>query len=145
MHFDGTYSIKAPRRDVFDLLTDPRQISKCMPDLQKLDVRSEDEFMVVVRAGVAFIKGEFTLNFKVAEKDPPTHAKLVARGSGMGSVIDLQTIMDLADEGKAGTILKWQADAKVGGRIASVGQRLLDSQAEKIVNQLFECLESRFK
>ncbi len=145
MHFDGNYSIKAPRRDVFDLLTDPRQISKCMPDLQKLDVKSEDEFMVVVRAGVAFIKGEFTLNFKVSEKDPPTHAKLVARGSGMGSVIDLQTIVDLADEGKAGTILRWQADAKVGGRIASVGQRLLNSQAEKIVDQLFECLESRFK
>ncbi len=145
MHFDGTYTIKASRRDVFGLLTDPRQISKCMPDLQKLDVKSEDEFTVVVRAGVAFIKGDFTLNFKVAEKDPPTHAKLVARGSGMGSAIDLQATMDLADEGKAGTTLKWQAYATVGGRIASVGQRLLNSQAEKIVNQLFDCLESRFK
>ncbi len=145
MHFDGTYSIKAPKREVFDLLTDPRQISKCMPDLQKLEVKSEDEFTVVVRAGVAFIKGEFTLNFKIAEKNPSTHAKLVARGSGMGSVIDLQTIMDLSDEGKAGTILKWQANATVGGRIASVGQRLLDSQAEKIVNQLFDCVGSKFK
>ncbi|MDA4128970.1 MAG: carbon monoxide dehydrogenase subunit G [Thaumarchaeota archaeon] len=145
MHFDGSYSIKAPKNKVFDLLTDPRQISKCMPDLQKLDVKSDDEFTVVVRAGVAFIKGDFTLNFKVVERNPPTHAKLVARGSGMGSAVDLQTIMDLTDEGEKGTLLKWEANATVGGRIASVGQRLLNSQAEKIVKQLFDCLESRFK
>jgi carbon monoxide dehydrogenase subunit G len=144
LHFDGTYSLKAPRNKVFELLTDPNQISKCMPDLQKLEVKSEDEFTVVIRAGVAFIKGDFTLNFKVAEKSPPSHAKLVARGSGMGSAIDLQAVMDLAEEGKAGTSLKWQADATVGGRIASVGQRLLSSQAEKIVKQMFDCLESRF-
>jgi carbon monoxide dehydrogenase subunit G len=144
LHFDGTYSLKAPRSKVFELLTDPNQISKCMPDLQKLEVKSEDEFTVVIRAGVAFIKGDFTLNFKVAEKSPPSHAKLVARGSGMGSAIDLQAVMDLAEEGKAGTSLKWQADATVGGRIASVGQRLLSSQAEKIVKQMFDCLESRF-
>lgn len=116
-----------------------------MPDLQKLDVKSDNEFTVVVRAGIAFIKGDFTLNFRIAEKNPPNHAKLVARGSGMGSAIDLQTIMDLTDEGERGTMLKWEANATVGGRIASVGQRLLNSQAEKIVKQLFDCLGSQFK
>jgi carbon monoxide dehydrogenase subunit G len=145
LHFEGTYSIGAPKDKVFDLLTDPNQISKCMPDLQKLEVKSKDEFMVVVRAGVAFIKGDFKLNFNVAERVPPTHAKLVARGSGMGSAIDLQATMDLKDEGASGTNMKWSAEAMVGGRIASVGQRLLNSQAEKIIKQLFDCLESRFK
>jgi len=138
LHFDGTFSIRAPRKDVFDVLIDPKQISKCMPDLQK------EEFTAVVRAGVSFIKGDFTLNFRLVESDPPTHAKLVARGSGIGSAVDLETIIDLSDSGDGGTLMKWQAEAKVGGRIASVGQRLLSSQAEKIIKQLFDCLRHQF-
>ena len=143
MHFDGTFSVKASRKDVFDVMTDPKQISKCMPDLQKLDVKSKEEFTVVVKAGVSFIKGDFTLNFRLVESEPPAHAKLVARGSGIGSVVDLETIIDLSDS-DGGTLMKWQAEAKVGGRIASVGQRLLESQAQKIINQLFECLRHKF-
>src|SRR5437016_12116484 len=103
-----------------------------MPDLQKLDVKSKEEFTAVVRAGVSFIKGDFNLNFRLVESEPPAHAKLVARGSGIGSVVDLETIIDLSDS-DGGTLMKWQAEAKVGGRIASVGQRLLESQAQKII------------
>ena len=113
-----------------------------MPDLKKLTVKSPDEFVAEIRAGVSFIKGDFTMNFKVVEKDRPGHAKLVARGSGMGSTIDLETVMDLMDT-TPGTKMDWKADARVGGRIASVGQRLLDGQAQKIVNQLFDCLKAK--
>src|SRR5438132_11084605 len=124
--------------------TDPKQISKCMPDLQKLDVKSKEEFTVVVKAGVSFIKGDFTLNFRLVESEPPTHAKLVARGSGLGSAVDLETTIDLSDSGDGGTLMKWQAEAKVGGRIASVGQRLLSSKAQKIITQWCECLRHKF-
>src|SRR2546427_8970946 len=127
-------------KDVFDVMTDPKQISKCMPDLQKLDVKSKEEFTVVVKAGVSFIKGDFTLNFRLVESEPPAHAKLVARGSGIGSVVDLETIIDLSDSGDGGTLMKWQAEGKGGGRNASVRQRRLSSQATKETNQLFESL-----
>lgn len=144
MHFEGKFNVKAPRQQVFDFLLDPKKLAACMPDLQKLDVKSEDEFAVIVRAGVSFIKGDFTMNFKVAEKTPPEHAKLVARGSGMGSAIDLETSLDLA-ESQSVTEIKWQAEAKIGGRIASVGQRLISGQAEKIVKSLFGCLASKLE
>jgi carbon monoxide dehydrogenase subunit G len=114
-----------------------------MPDLQKLEVKSPDDFIAVVKAGVSFIKGDFTLHFTTVEKSPPTHAKLSAHGTGIGSTIDLDTVMDLSDQQGGGTAMKWVADAKVGGRIASVGQRLLTGQAEKIIKQLFTCLEGK--
>src|SRR3989475_8982571 len=120
-------------KDVFDVMTDPKQISKCMPDLQKLDVKSKEEFTVVVKAGVSFIKGDFTLNFRLVESEPPAHAKLVARGSGIGSVVDLETIIDLSDSGDGETTMKWQAEARVGGRTTSVGERARSSQAQKII------------
>ncbi len=143
MHFEGTFNVKAPKEKVFALVTDPTQISQCMPDLQKLEVKSPDDFIAVVKAGVSFIKGDFTLHFTTVEKSPPTHAKLSAHGTGIGSTIDLDTVMDLSDQQGGGTAMKWVADAKVGGRIASVGQRLLTGQAEKIIKQLFTCLEGK--
>jgi carbon monoxide dehydrogenase subunit G len=144
MHFEGTFTVKAPRERVFEFLLDPKKISSCLPDLQKLDVRSDEEYMAIVKAGISFIKGEFTMNFKVVEKQPPTHAKLVARGSGIGSTVDLETVMDLT-ESSGNTTMKWSAEARVGGRIASVGQRLIGSQAEKIVRQLFDCVKSKLE
>jgi carbon monoxide dehydrogenase subunit G len=143
LHFEGTFNVKAPKEKVFALVTDPTQISQCMPDLQKLEVKSPDDFIAVVKAGVSFIKGDFTLHFTTVEKSPPTHAKLSAHGTGIGSTIDLDTVMDLSDQQGGGTAMKWVADAKVGGRIASVGQRLLTGQAEKIIKQLFTCLEGK--
>lgn len=142
MHFEGTFEVKAPKEKVFSIIMDPNQISKCMPDLQKLEVKSQDDFTAVVRAGVSFIKGDFSLHFLTVEKTPPTHAKLTARGSGIGSTIDMETMMDLSDVAAGGTAMKWSADAKIGGRIASVGQRLINGQAEKIIKQLFDCLRT---
>ncbi len=145
MHFEGVFKVKAPKEKVFGILMNPNEISQCMPDLQKLDVRSPDDFTVVVRAGVSFIKGDFTLHFKVAEKIAPTHAKLTAQGTGIGSTIDMATTMDISDAQEGGTSMKWVADAKVGGRVASLGQRMLESQAEKIIRQLFECLQHKLE
>jgi carbon monoxide dehydrogenase subunit G len=145
LHFEGTFNVKAPKEKVFGMMLDPNQLSGCMPDLQKLDVISQDEFTAIVKAGVSFIKGDFTLRFKVAEKNPSTHAKLVGRGSGIGSTVDLETLMDLADANGGGTSMKWQAEAKIGGRIASVGQRLISGQAEKIIKHLFECLQGKLE
>jgi carbon monoxide dehydrogenase subunit G len=144
MHFEGTFTVKAPREKVFEFLLDPNKVSSCLPDLQRLDIKNQDEYTAVVRAGISFIKGDFTMNFKVMEKQPPSHAKLVARGSGIGSTVDLETVMDLT-ESSGSTTMKWSAEAKVGGRIASVGQRLISGQAEKIIRQLFDCIKSKLE
>ena len=144
MHFEGSFEVKAKRPKVFEFLLDPKKITACMPDLQKLTVKSPDDFTVLVKTGVAFIKGDFTLHFTVSDKQAPAHAKLTGRGTGIGSTVDLTTLIDL-EESKKGTMMKWSADALVGGRIASVGQRLLNGQAEKIIKELFGCLQKQLE
>jgi carbon monoxide dehydrogenase subunit G len=143
LHFDGTFNVKSSKDKVFGLVLDPNQISQCMPDLQKLEVKSIDDFTAVVKAGVSFIRGDFNMHFTVVERTPPTHAKLIAHGTGIGSTVDLDTLMDLSDAPGGGTTMKWSAEAKIGGRLASVGQRLIEGQAEKIIKQLFTCLEGK--
>jgi carbon monoxide dehydrogenase subunit G len=112
-----------------------------MPDLQKLTVKGPDDFIAVVRAGVSFIKGDFEIYFRILEKDPPNHVKMTGHGAGLGSTNDIDTVMELEDAEDKGTNMKWKANANVGGKIASVGKRLLDAQAEKMINQLFKCIQ----
>jgi len=145
VHFEGTFTVNAQREKVFDFLLDPQKISSCLPDLQKLDVKSADEYTAVVRAGISFIRGDFTMNFKVVEKDRPSHAKLVARGNGIGSTVDLETLIDLSESASQRTSIRWTAEARVGGRIASVGQRLIGAQAEKIIKQLFDSIQGKLE
>src|SRR5579872_1902165 len=111
MEFEGTFNVKASKDQVWKIMLDPNEISKCMPDLQKLDVKSPDDFTAVVKAGVSFIRGDFTLHFTVVEKNEPTHAKLNGHGTGIGSTVDMEMWMDLSDQ-DGGTSMKWKADAK---------------------------------
>ena len=145
MHFEGTFNVKAPKEKVFSILMDPNQISKCMPDLQKLEVKSPEDFTATIKAGVSFIRGDFVLRFQTVEKTPSTHAKLVGHGTGIGSTVDMDINMDLSDTTEGGTSMKWGAEARIGGRLASVGQRLLTGQAEKIIQQLFDCLKTNLE
>jgi uncharacterized protein len=142
LHFEGTFNVKASKERVFSIIMDPNQISKCMPDLQKLEVKSPEDYTATIKAGVSFIRGDFILHFLTVEKTPPTHAKLTAHGTGIGSTVDIDMIIDLSDSTEGGTSMKWTAEARIGGRIASVGQRLISGQAEKIIQQLFDCLKT---
>ncbi len=145
LHFDGTFDVKANKEKVFDFLLDPNALANCLPDLQKVEVISPDEFKVRVKVGISFIKGDMDMTFKVIERDRPTHAKLQARGTGLGSSVDMTNTFDLADGPDGGTRMDWKADASVGGMIASIGQRLLDNGAQKMVTELFDSIKTNLE
>lgn len=144
MHFEGTFETKAPQERVYEFLLNPQRISRCLPDLQKLEVQDEEHYNATVKIGVGFIKGNFTFQFTVTEKDAPKKARLKAHGSGTGSSIDLDALMEL-EKTKAGTRMHWKADAQIGGLMAGVGQRIISGTAEKTIKQLFDCLKRQLE
>lgn len=144
MHFEGTFITKAPAEKIFEFLLNPNEISKCLPDLQSVDVKSEDKFDAVVKIGVGPIKGNFTFHLTVVEKERPKHARLKAQGSGSGSSIDLDATMDL-ESANSGTSMKWRADTRLGGLIATIGQRLVSGTVEKTVNEFFNCIKQKLE
>lgn len=143
MHFEGTFTVSASRETLFAFLMDPHQVSPCVPGLRKLDVQSPREYIALVRAGVSFIQGDFTMHCTVAEVTPLTKAKFISHGTGIGSSVDLETTMELADASDGGTLMKWQAEVNVGGRLAGIAQRFIARQAEKMIEQLFDCIAKR--
>jgi len=145
MHFEGTFDIKSSRQKVWEFLSVPNNLAKCLPDLQKFEVIAPDRFKATVKAGVGFIKGTFNLEISMHDMQPPTHAKLVVRGSGTGSSVDIEATMDLSDLPDGSTRMTWKADTKVGGLLASVGHRLLEGAAQKIVSNLFASIKKQLE
>ena len=114
-----------------------------MPGLRKLDVKSEDEYDALVSVGISIIRGEIGLHFRIIEKEPPSRAKIVAHGMGLGSAVDVEMVTELVAGKEGGTSMKWTAEANVSGKVASLGQGLIKSQAERTIRELFDCLRSK--
>lgn len=142
MNFDGTFEVDATSEKVFNTVMDPNEISSCIPGFKSLNIISPEEYSVIVRVGLAFIKGDFNIKFKVVERDQNKHAKLSGNGQGLGGTVDLEAIMDLSEDGGK-TKMDWKAEAKVGGKLGSMGQRLIGGQAQKLIKELFKNLEEK--
>jgi len=144
LNFEGTYQINAPRQKVWDFVIDPNKIGKCLPDLKSLEVGENNEFTAIARVGIGFMKGDFKFRLAIVEQTPPSHARLKGTGTGVGSSVNMETAMDLAESGE-GTKLTYKAEVQIGGTLASVGQRVIGSTTEKTIADVFACVKKQLE
>lgn len=145
MRFEGTLEIAAPRERVFAFLVDPRQVTRCAPDVQSLEVVDQTRFKVVVRAGIGPIRGTFNFAVDFTELAAPERAALTARGQMPGSAVEMKSAMELAALDAARTTMRWSSDVTVSGMIASVGARLMQGTADKMTQQVFACIKEKLE
>jgi carbon monoxide dehydrogenase subunit G len=145
MRFEGTLDIAAPRDRVWSFLTDPKQVTTCAPDLQRLDITDPHHFNVVVRAGVGPIKSTFTMNVQFIELDRPKHAAVVARGQAPGSAVEMVSNMNLAESDEDHTTMEWSSEVTVSGMLQQVGARLVQGAADKVTQQVFACIKAKLE
>jgi len=134
---EGVYDIKASKETLWNFITDPTKLSHCLPDLKSLEIESEDKFKAVIRVGVGFIKSDFKFRLEILERKPTDRVRLVATGAGSGSNVTIDTVIELA-EIPEGVRLTYKANILLGGIMASLGQRVLQEAADKIVASIFE-------
>lgn len=144
MHLEGSFETPATRSAVWDFLMNPQDIAPCIPDIQSMEVLSPDSFRAKVKVGISLVKGIMDFEFKTTDKVPPSSAKLVGSGHGVGSTVDIRTGFTLEEIGN-GTKVGWAADMKIGGVMAGLGSKLLDSTSTKMVEQVIENLKSKLK
>jgi len=145
VHFEGRFDTRTQVSRVYALVTDPKEVAGCMPGLQNVDVKSPDEFVAIVRVGVSFIRGDFTLRFRTIEKEAGSSARFAVHGMGLGSAVDMEITLAISPGESGGASMRWQADAQVGGKVASLGQRLMETQAERIIREFFECFRQKLE
>src|SRR5215510_1372156 len=126
MQLKGDVTIKAPRKKVWDFLTDPNQIGQCVPGVEKIEtIEPLKKYRGVVSVGLGSVKARFSGDVDILELDEPNRAKLKAHGSATGSVSDAVSEMNLSDGPDASTLMHWTADVNVSGQLASLAARLM--------------------
>jgi carbon monoxide dehydrogenase subunit G len=145
MHFEGTADIGAPLERVWAFVTDPERVSRCGPDVQRVDVIDPTHFKVVTRAGVGPIRTTFALDVVFTELRAPDHASIRALGQAPGSAVEMTNTLDLSEPTSGRTALRWASDVTVSGMIASVGARLMQGAADKVTQQVFACIKEKLE
>jgi len=143
MHFQGTVEIDAPRDRVWAFVTDPNQVGQCGPGVESITVVDATHFKATAKVGIGFISARFNTDMEFAELTPPDSATIKARGQAPGSAVDATATMRLSDGATGGTVMDWQADVDIAGTLASVGARLIEGTANKMIGQTFDCMREK--
>jgi uncharacterized protein len=145
MRFEGTVEIAAPRDRVWDFLIDPDQVGRCGPGVESVEAIDATRFRAKAKVGIGFISARFTVDVEIAEQAPPDRAVIKARGQAPGSAVDGNAVMALSGPEAGPTTMDWSADVMISGTIASVGARLIEGTANKMIGQTFECIRTRLE
>jgi carbon monoxide dehydrogenase subunit G len=135
----GSYTIDAPREQVWAALNDMDVLARIVPGCERLVQTAENEFEGTIKIGIQSIKGTYNGKIRLADIQPPHHYKLVASGRSANGVVDGSGTVDLEEQdGK--TVLTYGGDAQIGGTLASVGQRLIEGASKQLINQSLKAL-----
>ena len=145
MKFSGTVDIDAPRERVWAFLMDPNQVGGCGPGVESIEVVDDDHFKARAKVGIGFISANFNVDMTVAERNEPDLAILKAHGQAPGSAVDATAQMALSGPTEGPTTMDWSADVLIAGTLASVGARLIDGTANKMIGQTFDCIRSKLE
>ena len=146
MQFSGTVEIRAPRDKVWAFVIDPNQVGSCGPGVESIEVVDATHFRARAKVGVGFISARFVVDLEMAETDPPTKAVIKAHGQAPGSAVDATATMALSGRTRRGTTtMDWSADVTISGTLASVGARLIEGTANKMIGQTFTCMKTKLE
>jgi carbon monoxide dehydrogenase subunit G len=145
MHFEGTVQIDAPRDRVWAFVMDPNQVGQCGPGTERIDIIDDRHFKATAKVGVGFISARFVANMEFVDVTAPDSATIKAHGQAPGSAVDATATMRLSDGDAGGTSMDWSADVTISGSLASVGARLIEGTANKMIGQTFDCIKSKLE
>jgi uncharacterized protein len=145
MQFAGSVDIAAPRDKVWAFVIDPNQVGQCGPGVESIEVIDDTHFKATAKVGIGFINARFVVNMDMAELTPPDEAVIKAHGQAPGSAVDANARMTLRDGPNGGTTMDWSAEVAISGSLASLGARLIEGTANKMIGQTFDCMKSKLE
>jgi carbon monoxide dehydrogenase subunit G len=145
MKLAGTVDIAAARDEVWTFVTDPNQVGQCGPGVESIEVIDDTHFKATAKVGIGFISARFVVNMEMADQVPPDRAVIKAHGQAPGSAVDAVARMTLGDGTAGGTRMDWEADVTISGSLASLGARLIEGTATKMIGQTFDCMKAKLE
>jgi len=138
MEMSGEYKINASRQQVWDALNDPEILKQSIPGCEEIEQKSPTEMAAKVTAKVGPVKAKFAGEVELTDLDPPNGYRISGEGKGGAAGFAKGGANVKLEEDGDGTLLKYEVDAQVGGKLAQLGARLIDGTAKKMASQFFE-------
>jgi uncharacterized protein len=147
MKINGEHVFHGPRQEVWDLIRDPQALAKALPGTETLTKLSENEYEGVMNVRIGPVAGLFSGKVLVSDEVPPESCTLTAEGKGAQGFAKGVGRVQFAGQDDGTTLMQYDGDVQIGGKLASVGQRSLDSVSKSMIRQglltLDQALEAR--
>jgi hypothetical protein len=138
LEMSGEYVLPVPRKTVWDALNDQEMLKRCIPGCETLEKKSDTEFSAVVVTKVGPVKARFKGNVRLEDLDPPNSYKIVGEGEGGVAGFAKGGASVTLTEKDGGTLLSYNVEAQIGGKLAQLGQRLVNGAAKKVADDFFK-------
>jgi uncharacterized protein len=137
MTMNGEYQLPAAQEVVWEKLNDPVVLKACIPGCESLDKTSDTGFQAVATIKIGPVKAKFKGAVTLSDLDPPNGYKISGQGEGgvAGFAKGGATVKLAPKDG--GTLLSYAVEAQIGGKLAQLGQRLVNGAAKKIADDFF--------
>jgi carbon monoxide dehydrogenase subunit G len=143
MELKGAYQIAAPRERVWAMLNDPNVLAACIPGCESLSGSIEEGFAARVTTKIGPVKATFNGAVQLSDLNPPESYRI--SGEGKGGVAGFArggADVKLA-EADGGTLLTYDVQAQVGGKLAQLGSRLIDATAKRLADEFFSSFAAK--
>lgn len=140
MKIEGEYLFDGPREAVWEILRDPDILATALPGTQSLEQVSENEYAGEMQVRIGPVGGLFTGRVVISNEVPPESLTMTVEGKGKPGFLKGTGNVQLTTEEADKTLMQYQGDMEVGGRMASVGQRMMDSVSKSLLKQGLDSL-----
>jgi hypothetical protein len=138
MQMNDSQRIPASKQKVWAALNDPDILKQCIPGCKSLEMATPNEMTATVVLKVGPVKATFGGKVTLSDLDPPNSYRISGEGSGgIAGFAKGGASVKLSEEGADVTILSYEVDAQIGGKLAQLGGRLIDSTARKLAGEFF--------
>ena len=137
MTMSGEYELPVPREVVWEKLNDPETLKAAIPGSEELQKVSDTEFQAVVVTKIGPVKAKFKGKVRLSDLDPPNGYRISGEGDGgIAGFAKGGATVALAEK-DGGTQLTYNVEAQIGGKLAQLGQRLINGSAKKLADEFF--------
>ena len=142
MKVEGEHLFSGTQQQVWDLFRDTEVMAAALPGTKKMELVGENTYEAVMNVRVGPVVGEFSGQLVISNEDHPTSYTMTVDGRGKPGFLKGVGDVILTNQGENQTLMGYTGEVQIGGKLAAVGQRLIDTVAKSIISQAFETLDN---
>ena len=140
MKVTGSYQFDTTAAKVWAVLINPKSLSHCIPGCEGLESTGDNEYKAVMTVGIGPIRGKYNAKISMRDLVPNQSYRLVVEGTGATGFVNGDAVITLVEEGGK-TTLQVDGNSQAGGPMARVGQRMIDSVSNMLMDRFFKCMQ----